>query len=64
VARATPTEGNEPARDGEHGPSAAEGGDHLQQEQPADHRDRPVPGPVQVEMDRPGGDQQTSTRHV
>ena len=36
----------------------AEGGDHLQQEQPPDRRDRPVPGQVQVEVDRPGGDKQ------
>ena len=46
-----------PARQGE-----AEGRDHLQQEQPPDGGDGPVPGQVQVEMDRRGGDQQPRTR--
>jgi hypothetical protein len=48
--------------DGGHGQREAEGGDHLQQEKPADCRDRPVAGQVQVEIDRPGGDQQTRTQ--
>jgi hypothetical protein len=48
-----------PAAGGQHGQREAEGGDHLQQEQPADGRDRPVTGQVQV--DRPGGEQQAGT---
>jgi hypothetical protein len=52
-----------PAAGGQHGQPEAEGGDHLQQEQPADHRDRPVAGQVQVQVDRPGGDQQAGTRY-
>jgi hypothetical protein len=54
----------ESAGGGGHGQREAEGGDHLQQEKPADRRDRPVAGQVQVEIDRPGGDQQTRTHHV
>ena len=52
-----------PAAGGQHGQPEAEGGDHLQQEQPADRRDRPVAGQVQVQVDRPGGDQQAGTRY-
>ena len=59
-----PAGDDEPAGDGQHRQPEAEGRDHLQQEQPPDRRDRPVPGQVQVEMDRCGGDQQTRTRHA
>jgi hypothetical protein len=66
VARAKPAGacGRQPAGDGQHGQPEAEGRDHLQQEQPADHRDRLVAGPVRVDLDRPGGDQQTHTHHA
>ena len=59
-----PAGDHEPARDDEHRQPQGEGGDHLQQEQPADRRDRPVAGHVQVEMDRCGGDQQTRPRYA
>ncbi len=52
-----------PATGGQHGQPEAEGGDQLQQEQPADHQDGPASGQVQVQMDRPGGDQQAGTRY-
>ncbi len=47
-----------PDRD-ENRESEPEGGDHLQQEQPANGRDGPVPGQVQVQVDRAGGDQES-----
>ena len=60
--------GRQPARDDvpaaghQHGQREGEGGDDLQQEQPADGRNRPVAGQVQVQVDRPGGDQQAGAR--
>ena len=45
-------------RRGQDGEGQCEGGDHLEQEEPADRRDAPVPGQVQVEMDRRGGGEQ------
>ena len=54
--------GGRPAGDGQHRQGEAERRDHLQQEQPPDGRDGPVPGQVQVKMDRRGGGQQPRTR--
>ena len=50
--------GGEPAAQRQHRQGEAERGDDLQQEQPADGRDGPVTGQVQVQVDRPAGDQQ------
>jgi hypothetical protein len=55
--------GGQPAAGHLHGRGEAEGGDHLEQEKPADRRDGPVAGQVQVEVDRPGHGKQAGPGH-
>ena len=53
----------EPVAGRQHRHTKPEGRDHLEQEQPADRRDRPVAGQVQVKVNRAGRDQQPAPGH-